>query len=217
MRRPTGLATAATLAVTCTAALGAGSAAAAGIDPDEATPDIPASQSEPLPEFPDPARRAPNHLGDYVWLDRNRPPQAGRSSAVNRLGDYVWIDSNHNGQQDAPEPGAPEVTVTVLTAAGAEVTSTTTDAYGTYLVGELPDGDYQVCVALKSLPPVVAEHMPGPPHAGQDTADSDADPATGCTEPVRLGPEHREDRTLDIGLGRDYVWVDKPKGRHLPR
>src|SRR5436305_12999849 len=52
---------------------------------------------------------------------------------------------------------------------------------------------------------------------GDDTKDSDADPATTCTPPTTLGADKREDLTLDAGIVSppnrlgDYVWVDKNK------
>ncbi|MCK2236266.1 MULTISPECIES: SdrD B-like domain-containing protein [unclassified Crossiella] len=142
---------------------------------------------------------------------------AGLVPPVNQLGDYVWIDTNKNGLQDAPETGVEGVKVTLLKGDGAEVGSTSTDANGKYLFTELPDGSYQVCFSLKSLPQAVADYLPTTPNAGADTADSDADPATGCTEVVELGAGKRQNLTLDAGLVNppnklgDYVWVDSNK------
>jgi hypothetical protein len=79
---------------------------------------------------------------------------------------------------------------------------------------KLPDGSYQVCFDVKQLPAAVADYRLTKPDAGDDTKDSDADPATGCTEVVPLGVGNRENLTLDAGLVAppnrlgDLVWFD---------
>jgi hypothetical protein len=137
---------------------------------------------------------------------------AGLVAPPNRLGDFVWVDTNRDGLQDG-EPGVPDVTVVLKNGAGAQVGTTTTDENGKYQFSDLPDGSYQVCFDLSTVPAEYAGYLLTKPNAGDDGADSDADPATGCTEPVVLGVGKRENLTLDAGIRPpnrvgDLVWVD---------
>ncbi|GLZ35363.1 hypothetical protein Lesp02_75500 [Lentzea sp. NBRC 105346] len=129
--------------------------------------------------------------------------------ANNKVGDYVWVDTNNNGLQDDGEPGVPNVTVKL-----SDGKTTTTDANGKYLFDQLPDGKYSVCFDLGTLSGQYAGYVPTKPDAGDDAKDSDAD-AKGCTPETTLGPDKREDLTLDLGIVPpvnnkvgDYVWVD---------
>ncbi|MET8757653.1 SdrD B-like domain-containing protein [Lentzea sp. NPDC004782] len=134
---------------------------------------------------------------------------AGIHAPVNRIGDYVWVDANRNGLQDAGEQPVAGVTVKLSTGA-----TTTTDAQGKYLFSDMPDGSYTVCFDVKNLPAAVADYTLTKTDAGDDAMDSDADPATGCTLPVVVGPGKRENLTLDAGLVAppnrigDLVWSD---------
>ncbi len=58
------------------------------------------------------------------------------------VGDKVWDDMNHNNLQDASEPGIAGIKVTLKTAAGTTVASTTTDSSGNYKFANLNPGDY---------------------------------------------------------------------------
>ncbi|GAB3911918.1 hypothetical protein GCM10029964_118790 [Kibdelosporangium lantanae] len=115
---------------------------------------------------------------------------AGMTAPLNKLGDLVWNDINRDGMQDTGEPGVAGVPVTV----GDR--HTTTDANGRYVVDNLPDGRYPVCFDLAKAGDVQATK----PNAGDDGKDSDADPATGCAQPVALGPGSRADMTVDAGV-----------------
>ncbi|MEU0535569.1 SdrD B-like domain-containing protein [Amycolatopsis tolypomycina] len=139
---------------------------------------------------------------------------AGLVAARNRLGDLVWADTNGNGLQDAGEPGVPDVPVTLKDGTGKQVATTKTGPDGKYLFDSLPDGSYQVCFDVKKLPKEYADWLWTKQNAGDDTKDSDADPATGCTPVTTLGPAKREDLTLDAGIRPpnrlgDFVWADK--------
>ncbi|MFD8499967.1 SdrD B-like domain-containing protein, partial [Amycolatopsis sp. NPDC059657] len=142
---------------------------------------------------------------------------AGLVSAQNKLGDYVWVDKNSDGLQDADEPAVPEVNVKLKDGTGKELAATKTGPDGKYLFDKLPDGTYQVCFDMATLPPAVTGYQLTKVDAGDDAKDSDADPATGCTKTTVLGPDKREDLTLDAGLVApvvpknklgDYVWID---------
>ncbi len=117
----------------------------------------------------------------------------GLLSPANRIGDFVWADTDGNGLQDAGEPGLAGVKAVLKDAGGKQVASVVTGPDGSYLFDGLEDGTYQVCFTLD-------DHHPTARHAGEDTRDSDADPASGCADPRTLGPGKREDRTVDVGF-----------------
>ncbi|MDN3020282.1 SdrD B-like domain-containing protein, partial [Streptomyces sp. S.PB5] len=133
---------------------------------------------------------------------------AGLVPVTNRLGDFVWYDTNGNGIQDADEKPVSGVTVNLVDpATGDVIKSTTTDDQGKYLFDQLPDGSYKVCFVKPEGYDWTKQN------AGAEGDDSVVDPTTGCTDPVTLGPDKREDLTLDAGLVPvnklgDFVWYD---------
>lgn len=77
------------------------------------------------------------------------------------IGDRVWLDTDEDGTQDTSERGIEGVRVNLLgpgpdgifgTADDVVVATTTTDENGTYLVDDLPAGDYRVDVDESTLP-----------------------------------------------------------------
>ncbi|MDP2433898.1 MAG: SdrD B-like domain-containing protein [Pseudomonadota bacterium] len=58
------------------------------------------------------------------------------------VGDKVWDDMNHNNLQDANEPGISGVKVTLKSASGTTIASTTTNSSGNYNFANLNPGDY---------------------------------------------------------------------------
>ncbi|MDP2833728.1 MAG: SdrD B-like domain-containing protein [Pseudomonadota bacterium] len=58
------------------------------------------------------------------------------------VGDKVWDDMNHNNLQDANEPGISGVKITLKSASGTTVASTTTNSSGNYTFANLNPGDY---------------------------------------------------------------------------
>lgn len=140
------------------------------------------------------------------------------------LGDFVWADANANGIQDDGPTGINAVPV-FLWQPGADgipgtlddvpVASTITgqgpgNAPGWYNFPGLAPGNYFVCIAA---PPTFVF---SPQDAGgDDTLDSDANPATGCSGVVALGL-NEINPTVDFGivpteraaLG-NYVWFDR--------
>ncbi|GAA3431444.1 SdrD B-like domain-containing protein [Kutzneria kofuensis] len=139
---------------------------------------------------------------------------AGLVPPTNKLGDFVWLDSNKNGIQDGGEPGVPGVTVTLKGTAY----KTTTDVDGKYLFDELPDGTYTACFDVSTAPAqYVGFTLTKPNAANHNGTDSTADAATKCAAPATLGPDKRQDLTLDAGLVSppnklgDFVWVDTNK------
>jgi uncharacterized repeat protein (TIGR01451 family)/LPXTG-motif cell wall-anchored protein len=123
------------------------------------------------------------------------------------LGDRVWFDLDGDGTQDAGEPGAPGVTVELLSSGGTVLDTVTTDADGLYLFTDLAPGTYTVRVTAPSGTELSAAGQGGDP-----AVDSDVDPGTGETGPVVM-TSGEEDRTIDAGLiGTaslgDRVWDD---------
>jgi protocatechuate 3,4-dioxygenase beta subunit len=140
---------------------------------------------------------------------------------VNSIGNYVWIDANKDGIQDATEVPVAGVMATLLNADGTTYDKdpstpgvqpyvTTTDSKGNYLFTDLPDGSY--AVKFSNLP---AGYTFTSKDATSDAKDSDADPVTGITAPVTVGPLNRLDTTVDAGIKTttkaalgNYVWLD---------
>jgi protocatechuate 3,4-dioxygenase beta subunit len=112
---------------------------------------------------------------------------------TNSIGDKVWLDNNSNGIQDASEPGATGVTVTLYNNAGTPIATTVTDAKGFYNFPGLPNGTYKV--GFSNLPNgyLLTNQTTG-------TIDgSDPDPATGKTPSITLtGGQDITD--MDAGL-----------------
>lgn len=97
------------------------------------------------------------------------------------VGDRVWLDLNSDGIQQSDEP-AGSATVSLLTAAGNVVATTTTDVTGRYEFSNLRSGSYRLLFA--GLP---AHHAFTQRAAQTDPAlDSDADPITGRTPVFKL-------------------------------
>jgi hypothetical protein len=115
---------------------------------------------------------------------------------LHSLGNRVWYDTDQDGLQDAGEPGAQGIDVDLYENAGctgAAVASDTTDAAGAYGFEEQRPGTY--CLQFSGIP---AGWLLSPPDQGSDeSADSDADPATGRIEDVSLGADNLDE---DVGL-----------------
>ncbi|MBP7961504.1 MAG: DUF11 domain-containing protein [Caldilineaceae bacterium] len=122
------------------------------------------------------------------------------------IGDKVWEDLNANGIQDAGELGIDKVTVRLFSGAGVELGSTTTDGSGLYRFSNLVGGSYYLVFDAPG------GYSFSPPNVGDDTKDSDFEPALGRTATFTL-PAGQSDITRDAGLFRpaslgDRVWQD---------
>ena len=123
------------------------------------------------------------------------------------IGNYVWEDLNADGVQDPNEPPLEGVLVTLFDVAGNEVASALTDANGNYLFDGLMPGDYYIQFATP------ATFMPSPQDmGGDDTNDSDYDPATMTTSVTTLD-SGEADPSFDAGFFRlreieGTVWID---------
>ena len=118
------------------------------------------------------------------------------ASASASLGNFVWHDLNADGVQDADEPGIVGATVNlkkdgVLTGATA-----TTNGSGIYAFTGLTPGNYSVQFVLptgfNSVSPLDA--------GGDDSSDSDADPAMGLVTATVTLASGDHNTTLDAGF-----------------
>ena len=122
------------------------------------------------------------------------------------IGDFVWEDLDGNGQQDAGEPGLPNVTVRLYNNAAEQIATTRTDATGAYLFTGLAPGDYFVEFIAPNGYVITRQN------AASDDVDNDADPQTGrtTTYPLTAG---QTNQTVDAGFFRkislgERVWYD---------
>ncbi|HYS54652.1 MAG TPA: SdrD B-like domain-containing protein, partial [Thermoanaerobaculia bacterium] len=108
----------------------------------------------------------------------NPPPGGGFSGILNftviankaSIGNFIWNDRNANGIQEPGEPGIGGVSVSLLSASGTVLRTSSTDANGTYRFGDLDPGSY----AVRVIPPPGFSFSPS--DAGDDDArDSDYD------------------------------------------
>ncbi len=144
-------------------------------------------------------------LGNYVWFDRNSDGIQNESTwdGVNGVTVRLYVD-NGNGTQ---EPGTGDALVAT--------TVTANDVYGQpgyYLFdGLIPGLPYYV----QFVRPASATAFTTQNAGGDDTVDSDANPANGVSQIVTLAPSE-VNRTIDAGLVTatgtlalgDQVWLD---------
>ena len=133
-------------------------------------------------------------------------PDNGVPVAKASIGNFVWEDKNFNGLQDAGEAGVANVTVKLLSSAGAVVSTTTTDASGQYGFSNLNPADYKIQVVAPS-----GYYATKKDQGGNDAVDSDID-STGTTVLTTL-TAGENDLSWDAGLYRkasvgDKVWSD---------
>ena len=125
----------------------------------------------------------------WEWLAINPEVQA----VLGTISNWVWEDANANGLQDEGEAGVPEVKITLLDQADAELAETFSDEEGFYLFENVPGGSFKIrfdapegyLFTLKDA-------------GGDDGLDSDA-AADGLTDPFSLEPGASTDE-FDAGL-----------------
>ena len=125
----------------------------------------------------------------------------GAAPAVNgaSVGGRVWEDTNQNGLQDEGEGGYAGVRVVLLDASADTAAADTTDSDGYYLFPERPAGQYQVQFLLPDYLYFTASRQGDDPEL-----DSDADPASGVTDPFTLSEEESL-LSLDAGVEKKKV------------
>ncbi|WP_185155406.1 SdrD B-like domain-containing protein [Rudanella paleaurantiibacter] len=133
------------------------------------------------------------------------------------LGNYVWLDNNRDGQQGPTnlEPPVAGVTVQLFQPGSTSAVSTTvTDANGSYLFANLVPGEYYVVFTPPANFTFTTANSTSPiSGTGADAVDSDADVLIGRTQTYTLvGGE--SNLTVDAGLLPlpaslgDFVWSD---------
>ena len=127
------------------------------------------------------------------------------------LGDRVWNDVNRNGIQEAGEPGVVNVTVELKDCGGNLLRTTTTNASGIYSFGNLAAGCYLVNVVL----PGGFQFSPQD-QGGNDTLDSDVNPANGTTNAINLGAGQNID-TVDAGINQPVAPTATPTNTPAPQ
>jgi hypothetical protein len=128
------------------------------------------------------------------------------------IGNFVWEDTNANGLQDPGEPGIEgvEVALSGTDQFGNPVTgTTTTDVDGSYIFDDLVPGDYKLTFTTPA-----GYDATDVDQGGDDTEDSDADPAMGGMTVVETLTSGEENTDYDAGyylpaeLG-NYTWIDE--------
>ena len=109
------------------------------------------------------------------------------------IGDTIWFDSFGDGLLNDFEQRASGVTVQLKDADGTVIEETVTALDGTYLFQNLEAGDYSVGVVLADNFEFTAADT------GDDTLDSDINPATGMTAVISLA-EGEQNLDVDAGL-----------------
>ncbi|MBI5959309.1 MAG: thrombospondin type 3 repeat-containing protein, partial [Chloroflexi bacterium] len=123
------------------------------------------------------------------------------------VGDLVWNDADANGIQDGGEPGLSGLTVTLYSAAGTVIDTTTSDASGGYRFAELVPGSYYLRFSAPSANDFSPQNQ-----GADDTLDSDVD-SSGQTTPFTL-ISGEINPTLDAGQYEiskisNRVWLDE--------
>jgi hypothetical protein len=130
------------------------------------------------------------------------------------VGNFVWNDLDADGIQDANEPGVAGVLVTLYDAANNPIGSAITDGNGAYLITNVPAGTGYY-VIFSNLPNgAVFTTQDQTAGGGNDTNDSDANPATGRTGSITV-VAGEVNTTVDAGIKTsilnlgNFVWYDK--------
>jgi len=137
--------------------------------------------------YGDTPRRIPNASGSC-----GTPLPYTFKASLPWVGNRVWLDENGDGRQDPWEAGIAGVCVELHDAASDSLLqNTVTDSNGYYAFNVSPGAAYR----LKFLPPRPYQFTVA--NAGDDDADSDADPASGNTSTFTVSTG---DASWDAGL-----------------
>ena len=125
---------------------------------------------------------------------------AGLVSNFAAVGDYVWYDKDANGRQDPGELPVAGTTVTVFDANNIQVASAVTNGNGYYLINNIPVpvGGQTFIIGFTDMPVNIQAFTIKNSAVSNSNNNSDANPATGKTDPFTLNPGQIR---LDIDAG----------------
>jgi uncharacterized repeat protein (TIGR01451 family)/LPXTG-motif cell wall-anchored protein len=113
------------------------------------------------------------------------------ATCTGSIGDFVWNDTNGNGIQDSGEAGISGVTVSLKSAGGTLLSTTTTDGSGIYHFNNLCAATYIVEVSTPSGYTATTVNASG----STTSNDSNPNPST-----VVLTANNSVDNTIDFGF-----------------
>lgn len=147
-----------------------------------------------------------------------------------RIGSLVWHDKNNNGVVDGGEHGLPNVILQLFRegddpAATTPLATTTSDANGSYVFGNLPPGRYFVYLPTPPVGYPLSSMPTDPADNGEDNDDNGQQGALGApifspiidltsqSETTNDGDGVNSDQTVDFGFFAlssigDLVWYD---------
>ncbi|MDT0864823.1 SdrD B-like domain-containing protein [Staphylococcus pseudintermedius] len=134
------------------------------------------------------------------------------TSATYRIGDFVWRDEDHNGVQNDGEHGLESVLVTLKTADGVILNTTTSDANGHYQFTNVQKGKYIVEFTTPEGYEATSKHTTANTEkdsdgliANIDVTQDDMSIDAGFFPLENWNPQPK-DETYTIG---DFVWRDE--------
>ncbi|MGS3952147.1 SdrD B-like domain-containing protein [Staphylococcus pseudintermedius] len=134
------------------------------------------------------------------------------TSATYRIGDFVWRDEDHNGVQNDGEHGLEGVLVTLKTADGVVLNTTTSDANGHYQFTNVQKGKYIVEFTTPEGYEATSKHTTANTEkdsdgliANIDVTQNDMSIDAGFFPLENWNPQPK-DETYTIG---DFVWRDE--------
>ncbi|HCZ3246415.1 TPA: carboxypeptidase regulatory-like domain-containing protein, partial [Staphylococcus aureus] len=144
-------------------------------------------------------------MGNALGFTNNQSGGAGQE--VYKIGNYVWEDTNKNGVQELGEKGVGNVTVTVFdNNTNTKVGEAVTKEDGSYLIPNLPNGDYRV--EFSNLPK--GYEVTPSKQGNNEELDSN-----GLSSVITVNG--KDNLSADLGIYKpkynlgDYVWEDTNK------